>query len=111
MDDGGYLTFRDQAGNQRIVAGLADDEGNAARYRPFESGGQIVEHDDALAAFDEGVNHVAADITGAASDQDCHRFARAGLPIVLTRMLNSTLAADGVSADDVASGDKPAGGV
>ena len=72
MDDGGYLALRDQAGNQGIVAGLADDEGNAARYRPFESGGQVVEHDHALAAFDEGVDHVAADITGAAGDQNGH---------------------------------------
>jgi hypothetical protein len=68
-------------GNHSIVAGVADDERNVARYRPFESGGQVVKHDHALAAFDEGVDHVAADITGAAGDQDGHDLLARGFPL------------------------------
>ena len=37
-----------------------------------KAGRQIVEHDHALAGIDELVDHVAADIAGAAGDQDCH---------------------------------------
>ena len=40
--------------------------------RPVEAGRQIVEHDDALAGVDQRVDHVAADIAGAAGDQDRH---------------------------------------
>jgi hypothetical protein len=49
-------------------------------------------HDHALAAVDEGVNQVAADITSAAGDQDCHGLARARFPILLSRALNNTKA-------------------
>ena len=37
-----------------------------------EAGRQIVEHDHALAGVDQRVHHVAADIAGAAGDQDRH---------------------------------------
>ena len=58
--------------DQRLVAGLADDERHALGDRPVEAGRQIVEHDHALAGIGELVDHVAADIAGAAGDQDCH---------------------------------------
>ena len=62
----------DETGDQRLVAGLADDERHALGNGPVEAGGQIVEHDDALAGVDQRMDHVAADIAGAAGDQDCH---------------------------------------
>ena len=49
-----------------------------AQRKPVD---EIVEHDDALAGVDERVNHVAADIPGAAGDQDGH-----GLPAPLIRV-------------------------
>jgi hypothetical protein len=51
--------------------GLAD-EGNAHGDRPLKSGRKIVEHDDALAGREERVEHVAADVAGAAGDQNRH---------------------------------------
>ena len=45
---------------------------NAPRQRPIETGGEIVEHHHPLASIDERMNPVAADIAGAASDQDRH---------------------------------------
>ena len=59
------MTCRDQ----RLIAGLADHKRRAG-CAPAQSnaGGQIVEHDDALARIAQRVDHVAADITGAAGD-------------------------------------------
>ena len=50
---------------------IALDEPRLGRDRPVEAGRQIVEHDDVLAGIDELPDHVAADIAGAAGDQDC----------------------------------------
>ena len=63
---------RDQRGHARLIAAVADDERHARRHRPVEAGRQIVEHHHALAGIDQRVNHVAADIAGAAGDQDRH---------------------------------------
>ena len=73
MDDGVDPMLRDQRRDQRLVAGLADDKRHVLRHRPVEAGRQIVEHHHALAGIDERVDHVAADIAGAAGDQDRHR--------------------------------------
>ena len=43
-----------------------------AQSNPVESSRKIVEHDDALAGRDERVDHMAADVAGAAGDQDRH---------------------------------------
>src|SRR5258708_27034778 len=72
MDDSGYLSLRDQASGKSIIARRADDELCAFGYCPLESGRQVVEHHDALAAFDKGVDHMAA----AVGRQD---FARIGV--------------------------------
>ncbi len=72
MDDGIDAVFADEARDQRLVAGLADDERHAFGDGPVEARRQIVEHDHALAGIDELIDHVAADIAGAACDQDCH---------------------------------------
>jgi ribonuclease PH len=51
---------------------FADNERRARRHRPVEAGGQIIEHHGLLSGLEEGVNHVAADVAGAAGDQDRH---------------------------------------
>ncbi len=72
MDDGVDLVLRDQSRHARLVAGPRDDKGRALRHRPVETGREIVEHHHALAGIDEGVDHVTADIAGAAGDEDRH---------------------------------------
>ena len=72
MDDRLDAVLLDQRRHQRLVAGLALDERHALGDRPVEAGGQVVEHDDALARRDQRVDHVAADVAGAAGDQNRH---------------------------------------
>src|SRR6202040_1683463 len=72
MDDGVDAMLADQPRHQRLIAGLADDQRPPLGDRPVEARRQIVEHDHALAGIGELVDHVAADIAGAARDQDCH---------------------------------------
>jgi len=55
-----------------LIAGFADDERHACSDGPTMSGGEIVEYDDALAGIDQVVDHLAADITRTAGDQDRH---------------------------------------
>jgi hypothetical protein len=55
-----------------LISDVTDDEGGAIRYRPIETGREVVEHHDALAGIDERMNHVASDIAGAAGDLDRH---------------------------------------
>ena len=62
----------DELGDQRLVADIADDKRHRLRQRRAKSGGQIVEHDDALAGIRQRVHHMTADIAAAAGDQDGH---------------------------------------
>ena len=61
--------------HQRLIAGLADNEGCAFGDGPAVPGREIVEHDDAFAGIDHIVHHLAADITGSSGDQDRHSVA------------------------------------
>ena len=72
MDDRLDAVLLDELGDQRLVAGIADDQRHALGDRPVEAGGQVVEHDDRLAGLDQRMDHVAADIAGAAGDQNRH---------------------------------------
>ena len=51
---------------------LPATKGTGGRDQEAESGRQIVEHDDRFARVDEFVHHVAADVAGAARDQNRH---------------------------------------
>ena len=51
---------------------LAEDERHTLRNRPVEAGREVVEHNDLFAGRNQRVDHVAADVSGAASDQDRH---------------------------------------
>src|SRR6516162_2167799 len=72
MDDGVDSMFCNQRGHARLVASVTNYERRIPSHRPVEAGGEIVEHHRPLADVDERMNHVAADIAGAASDQDRH---------------------------------------
>ena len=80
MDDGGDAVLRDQAGDQRLVAGFAGHQRNPLGDRPCEAGGQVVDYDDAFARFHQRTNRVTSDIAGAAGDQHTHELTR--LPII-----------------------------
>ena len=72
MDDGVDPVLCYQFGDARLISSVADQERCPRCHRPIEAGREIVEHHHPLASVDERVNHVAADITGTASDQDRH---------------------------------------
>ena len=72
MDDGVDLVLRNQRRHARLIPAVADHERRARRHRPIEARRQIVEHHHPLAGVDEGMNHVATDIAGAAGDEDRH---------------------------------------
>jgi len=55
-----------------LISGIADRKRRAWRHRPIEAGCEIVEHHNALSSIEERVDHVAAEIAGAAGDEDCH---------------------------------------
>ena len=59
-------------GDQRLVAGVADDEWRALRHGPVVTGGEVVEHDDGFASIEQLEHHVAADIAGSAGNEDRH---------------------------------------
>src|SRR5262249_24076976 len=72
MDNGVDPMRGDERAYARLVSGIAGDERRARRHRPVEARGQIIEHHDLVSGLEEGVNHVAADVAGAAGNQDRH---------------------------------------
>ena len=65
---------RDHALDEVLVAGVADEQRHAFGQQGGKSGRQIVDHDHAFAGFRQRVNHVAADIAGAAGDKHSHEL-------------------------------------
>ncbi len=72
MDDRLDAVLPDELCDQRLIAGFAQHERHALGDRPVEPGRQVVEHDGLLARRDQRIDHVAADVSGAAGDQDRH---------------------------------------
>ena len=72
MNDRLDAVLLDQMGDQGLVAAIAVDQLRLRRDRPAEAGRQVVEDDHVLAGIDQMPDHVAADIAGAAGDQDAH---------------------------------------
>ena len=68
----------DQCCDLRLISGIADRKRRAWRHHPIEAGCEIVERHNALSSIEERVNHLAAEIAGAAGDEDCHAV---GYPI------------------------------
>ena len=73
VDDRLHAVLAHDAADELLVPDIADDQRRIGRHRPAEAGRQIVEDDDALPAVEELENHMAADITGSAGDEDGHR--------------------------------------
>ena len=74
MHDGVDRVLAEHALDQRAIADVADDELARRAYRFAKSGAEIVEHDDRLAALAQLQRDVAADVAGAAGDEDgAHR--------------------------------------
>ncbi len=67
-----HLTGLHDPVEEDAIADIADDQLRLRRHGPVEPGGQIVEHDDPLAALDQLPHHLAADIAGAPGDQYAH---------------------------------------
>ena len=72
MNDRFDLVPLHDAAHQLAVAGLAVDQWHVLRDRPAKAGREIVDHHHPLAGIDQRVDHVAADITGTAGDEDGH---------------------------------------
>ncbi len=72
MDDRIDAVLGEKLGHEVLVAEIADDQRHVVRHGGTEAGRQVVEHDHLLAGCDEFENGVAADITGAARDEDGH---------------------------------------
>ena len=71
MNDLRDAVLFDRPRDRLVVADVAQDEGGAVRHAPRYAVGHVVEHDEILAQLLELEAHVAADIAGAAGDQDC----------------------------------------
>ena len=70
MNDRVDFLLADDGRDERLIAALADDERSARCDGPIEARGQVVEHHHALAGVAQRVDHVTADIAGAAGDQE-----------------------------------------
>ncbi len=81
MDDVGDVVLGDDATDQPLVAGVADHQRHALGDRPGKAGGQIVQHNDPFPRFEQGVDHVASDVPGAAGNEDRHELDSTGPPI------------------------------
>ena len=60
--------------DQILIGGVANEQRNAFGQELGKAGGQVVDHDDALAGFRQRLNHVTSDISGAAGDKNSHKF-------------------------------------
>jgi hypothetical protein len=61
---------------RRRIAGIANDKRDACRHGITPSGREVVENDNFFPRIPQGMNHVAADIAGAASYQNRHRHSQ-----------------------------------
>jgi len=73
MHDRADAVFGNQARHEHRVGDIAEDELRAGIDIGAHAGRKIVEHDDCLAGIAERQHHMAADITGAARNQNRHR--------------------------------------
>ena len=64
--------FLDQPADQRLIANIAVHEMGLFAHQRARAVRKIVEHDHALAAIEQGIGHMAADISGAAGDENAH---------------------------------------
>ena len=72
MNDALDLVLGDHARDEVFIAGVADEQRHAFGQEGGESGGQIVDHDDAFAGIHQRMNHMTSDIAGATGDEHGH---------------------------------------
>jgi len=72
MDDGVDRIAAEQPAHEGMIADIALDEFRLGRYRPAESGRQIVENEHVLAGIEQLEHHMAADEAGPARDEHTH---------------------------------------
>jgi hypothetical protein len=82
MDHGADLFGREQRFDPRLVADVGLDKARA-RHCVAVPGRQIVQHYHAVAALEEQLHHVRADVAGAAGDQDVHRAPGGMRPVIV----------------------------
>ena len=78
MDHGVDRAVPDDLAHQRLVGDLALHQRGLLAHERAVAGRKIVEDHDRLAAVEQRVGHVAADIAGAAGDQNAHDGLAAG---------------------------------
>jgi len=64
----------DDALDQVLIRGIADEQRNAFGQERGKAGGQVVDHDNAFAGFRQRLNHVTSDIAGTAGDKHSHEL-------------------------------------
>ena len=69
MHDGVHRVLLQQAADQLAIAGIADDQ-VAMDDRIGKTGAEVIEHHHVVTGFAELADHMAADITGAAGDEN-----------------------------------------
>ncbi len=72
MRNGLNRIFGENPDEQGLVAEIADDQVGPLRHVPAIAGRQIIDDDDRLALVEKSENHMAANVSGAARNQDCH---------------------------------------
>ena len=76
MDNRVNFVVADQPRHQRLISSFTDDERRAFGDGPTKAAGEVIEHYDAFTGVDQLMNHLAADVPGAAGDQKCHECDR-----------------------------------
>ncbi len=59
----------DKAAHERLVGNIALAEDDVIRHNPAEASAQVIQDDDFLTGITEVLDHVAADVAGAAGDE------------------------------------------
>ena len=66
------MRLPDSSRRTRLWSPTSPSTNSACRHRPAEPGREIVEDDDIFASIEQLEHHMAADIAGAACDQNTH---------------------------------------
>src|SRR5215213_11478859 len=72
MNDAFDSVLGDHPCDEVFITGVADEQRHAFRQEGRESGGKVVDHDDAFAGVRQRMNHVTSDIAGATGDEHGH---------------------------------------
>src|SRR3979490_785940 len=74
MNDAFHAVRRDDALDEVLVRGVADEQRPPLGQRGRKSRGEVVDHDNAFTSFHQRLNHVTSDIAGAAGYKHGHEL-------------------------------------